>query len=218
MVVMMLKLRILLADDHAIVREGLKALISRQPDMEVVGEAVNGLEAVALAHACAPDVVVIDVSMPILSGGEATARIRRELPAIRVLALSVHDEVGYVRQLLEAGASGYILKRLAADALIAAIRSVAAGGVYLDPLVAGLVVAEAVGRASSGSEDRPALSERENDVLRMIAQGYSNKEIAAVLSLSVKTVETYKARAMEKLALDSRVAIVRFAVEHGWLT
>jgi DNA-binding NarL/FixJ family response regulator len=218
MVVSMAKLRILLADDHAVVREGLKALISSQPDMEVVGEAVDGLDAVALAHTCAPDVVVIDVSMPVLSGGEATARICRELPGTRVLALSVHDEVGYVRRLLEAGAAGYMLKRLAADALIAAVRSVAAGGVYLDPLVAGSVVAEAVGRASSGTEERPALSEREGDVLRMIAQGYSNKEIAAALNISVKTVETYKARAMEKLALDSRVAIVRFAAEQGWLT
>jgi DNA-binding NarL/FixJ family response regulator len=218
MVVLMAKLRVLLADDHAVVREGLKALISSQPDMEVVGEAGDGLEAVALAHACTPDVVVIDVSMPVLSGGEATARICRELPATRVLALSVHDEVGYVRRLLEAGAAGYMLKRLAADALIAAIRSVAVGGVYLDPLVAGSVVAKAVGRASSGAEERPALSEREGDVLRMIAQGYSNKEIAAALSISVKTVETYKARAMEKLALDSRVAIVRFAAEQGWLT
>jgi DNA-binding NarL/FixJ family response regulator len=218
MVVLMPKLRVLLADDHAVVREGLKALISRQPDMEVVGEAVDGLEAVAMAHACAPDVVVLDVSMPLLSGGEATTQICRELPAIRILALSVHDEVGYVRRLLEAGAAGYMLKRLAADALIAAIRSVAAGGVYLDPLVAGSVVAEAVGRASSSADERPALSERENDVLRMIAQGYSNKEIAAALSISIKTVETYKARAMEKLALDSRVAIVRFAAEQGWLT
>lgn len=213
----MTKLRVLLADDHAVVREGLKALISGQPDMEVVGEAVDGTEAVALAHTCAPDVVVIDVSMPGLAGDEATARITRELPAIRVLALSVHDEAGYVRRLLEAGAVGYVLKRLAADELIAAVRSVAAGGVYLDPLVAGSVVAGAVGKATVGAEEHPALSERETDVLRMIAQGYSNKEIATALSISVKTVETYKARAMEKLALDSRVAIVRFAAEQGWL-
>ncbi|NTU83542.1 MAG: response regulator transcription factor [Chloroflexales bacterium] len=214
----MAKLRILLVDDHAVVREGLKALISSQPDMEVVGEAVDGLEAIVVAHACMPDVAVIDVSLPGLSGGEVTARITRELPATRVLALSVHDEAGYVRRLLEAGAAGYVLKRLAVDELIAAVRSVAAGGVYLDPLVAGTVVAGAVGKAPVGAEDRPALSEREGDVLRMIAQGYSNKEIAAVLSISVKTVETYKARAMEKLGLDSRVAIVRFAAEQGWLT
>lgn len=211
------KLRILLADDHAVVREGLKALISSQPDMEVVGEAADGIEAVTLAHVHVPDVMVIDVSMPGLSGSEATARICRELPAIRVLALSVHDEVGYVRQLLQAGASGYMLKRLAADALIAAVRSVAAGGVYLDPLVAGLVVAEVVNKTSSVGE-RPVLSEREGDVLRMIARGYSNKEIATDLGISVKTVETYKARAMEKLTLDSRVAIVRFAAEQGWLS
>lgn len=213
----MAKLRVLLADDHAVVREGLKALISSQPDMEVVGEAVDGFGAVTLAHACTPDVIVIDVSMPGLSGGEATARITRELPATRVLALSVHDEAGYVRRLLEAGAVGYVLKRLAADELIAAVRSVAAGGVYLDPLVAGSVVAGTVGKASVGAAERPSLSERETDVLRMIAQGYSNKEIATALSISVKTVETYKARAMEKLSLDSRVAIVRFAAEQGWL-
>ena len=211
------KLRILLADDHAVVREGLKALISSQSDMEVVGEAADGAEAVTLAHVHMPDVVVLDVSMPGLSGSEATTRICRELPAIRVLALSVHDEAGYVRQLLQAGASGYMLKRLAADALIAAVRSVAAGGVYLDPLVAGVVVAEVVNKTSLVGE-RPVLSEREGDVLRMIARGYSNKEIAIDLGISVKTVETYKARAMEKLTLDSRVAIVRFAAEQGWLS
>lgn len=212
------KLRIFLADDHAVVREGLKTLINTQPDMEVIGEASDGLSAVRQAQECRPDVMIMDISMPDLPGTQATAQLKQMCPNIKVLALSVHEDTSYLRKLLEAGASGYVLKRSAADALIHAIRMVAAGGVFLDPLLADKLVSNIVGaRPEASAPPAAALSEREADVVRMIAEGYSNKEIATQLNLSVKTVETYKARAMEKLGLDSRVAIVRYALRQGWL-
>jgi len=214
----MAKLQIYLADDHVVVREGLKALINAQPDMVVIGEAGDGQTAWQQAQACQPDVVIMDITMPGLNGVEATAALKRASPDIKVLALSVHDDTSYLRQLLAAGAAGYILKHAAADDLIQAIRQVAGGGIYLDPALAGHVVAgyvrvPAAATALLGS----ALSERETEVVQRIAQGYTNKEIAAQLNLSVKTVETYRARALEKLGLDSRAALVRYALSHGWL-
>jgi two-component system response regulator NreC len=212
------KLRIFLADDHAVVREGLKTLVNSQDDMEVVGEADDGVGVWELARDCAADVVIIDISMPQLNGAQATVQIKQQCPAIKVLALSVHEDTSYLRKLLEAGASGYVLKRSAPDALIQAVRMVASGSVYLDPLLSGKVVGTLVGKAASiGEAPAAELSERETDVIRQIAQGYSNKEIAAQLNLSIKTVETYKARAMEKLGIESRVAIVRYALQRGWL-
>lgn len=209
------ELRILLADDHAVVRHGLKALIQAEPDLKLIGEAADGETAFQEAVRLRPDVVVMDISMSRLSGAEATRRLKNTCPEIRVVALTAHEESGYVRQLLEAGATGYVLKRAAAHDLIQAIRTVAAGGVYLDPAVAGRVVEEYVGPKSAVPEAE--LSGREGNVLRLLAQGYSNKEIAAQLELSVKTVETYKARAMEKLGLASRVDLVRYAMQQGWL-
>ena len=212
----MSKLRVFLADDHAVVREGLKALVTAQPTMAVVGEAADGLTACAQVALLAPDVVVMDVSMPGLSGSQATARLRLECPAVRVLALTVHEDRGYLRQLLAAGAAGYVLKRAAPEELIQAIRAVAAGGVYLDPSMAGKVLGGFVRQAAAdgvGAE----LSEREAEVARQTAAGHSNKEIAARLDLSVKTVETYRARAMEKLGLRGRADLVRYAVQQGWL-
>ncbi len=214
----MAKLRIFLADDHAVVRAGLKTLVDAQSDMTVVGEAGDGQAALEQIRDCAADVVIMDISMPQLNGAEATAQLRQLCPDIKVLALSVHEDTGYLRKLLEAGASGYVLKRSAADTLIQAIRMVAAGGVYLDPAIAGKVVGSLLGKPMVVGDPAAAeLSERETDVVRLIAQGYSNKEIANLLNLSVKTVETYKARAMEKIGLDSRVAIVRYALQRGWL-
>ena len=212
----MAKLRVFLADDHAVVREGLKALVNAQPAMAVVGEAADGLTACAQVALLAPDVVVMDVSMPGLSGSQATARLRLECPAVRVLALTVHEDKGYLRQLLAAGAAGYVLKRAAPEELIQAIRAVAAGGVYLDPGMAGKVLGGFVRQAAAdgvGAE----LSEREAEVARQTAAGHSNKEVAARLDLSVKTVETYRARAMEKLGLRGRADLVRYAVQQGWL-
>ena len=212
------KLRIFLADDHAVVRAGLKTLVDAQSDMMVVGEASDGQSALEQMSDCAADVVIMDISMPQLNGASATAQLQQQCPDIKVLALSVHEDTGYLRKLLEAGASGYVLKRSAADTLIQAIRMVAAGDVYLDPAIAGKVVGSLLGKSLVVRDPAAAeLSERETDVVKLIAQGYSNKEIATLLNLSVKTVETYKTRAMEKIGLDSRVAIVRYALQRGWL-
>ncbi|CAN5531362.1 response regulator transcription factor [soil metagenome] len=212
------KLRIFLADDHAVVREGLKSLVNAQPDMEVVGEAGDGRATWQRAKQLQPDVVVMDISMPELNGVQATERLKGECPEVRVLALTVHEDTSYLRQLLQAGASGYVLKRGAAEELIHAIRTVAAGGVYLDPSLAGRVVSRYIGsQAPNGASQRGDLSERETDVLRLIALGYSNKEIAAQLGIGVRTVETYKTRLMVKLDLSSRADIVRYALHQGWL-
>lgn len=212
----MSKLRIFLADDHTVVREGLKRLIDVEPDMEVVGEAADGKEALEKAGQSQPDVVVMDISMPELNGTQATRLLKQSYPKIGVLALTVHEDKSYLRELLEAGASGYVLKRAAGDELIQAIRAVSTGGLYVDPHLAAKLVSTFVqpGSRFGGTGE---LSEREGTVLRLIAQGHSNKEIAAQLGVSVKTIETYKARSMEKLGLRSRVDIIRIAGERGWL-
>jgi two-component system, NarL family, response regulator NreC len=212
------KLQIFLADDHVVVREGLKTLINSQPDMIVIGEAGDGQDAWQQARECQPDVLIMDITMPNVNGVQATERLKRVCPAIKVLALSVHEDTSYLRQLLAAGATGYVLKHVAADVLIQAIRTVAAGGMYLDPALAGHVVARYVRVPGVASELLGSdLSEREVEVAQRVAQGYSNREIATQLSLSVKTVETYRARALDKLGLDSRAALVRYALEHDWL-
>ena len=212
------KLRIMLADDHALVREGLKQLIDGEPDMEVVGEAGDGLQACQQVAALRPDVLVLDLSMPGLSGLQATEQLRQAGTPVKVLVLSMHEEEGYLRQLLRAGASGYVLKRAAAGELTRAVRTVAAGGMYIDPMLAGKFVDLYVDHPATGR--RPAgheLSARETEVLRLLAWGYINKEIAQKLNISIKTVETYKARLMAKLELRSRVDIVRYALRQGWL-
>jgi DNA-binding NarL/FixJ family response regulator len=211
-------LRVFLADDHAVVREGLKSLIDAQPDMEVTGEAGDGQSACELVPGLRPDVVVMDVSMPGMNGARATEQLRLACPEVKVLALTVHEDKGYLRQLLEAGAVGYVLKRAAAEELIRAIRTVAAGGVYLDPALAGTVVGGFVRKpAGRGTPPAADLSDREAEVVRLVAAGHSNKEIAARLEISVKTVETYKARSLEKLGLHSRADLVRYALGRGWL-
>lgn len=212
----MTKLRVFLADDHTVVREGLKRMIDMEPDMEVVGEAADGKEAVRRAGETQPDVVVMDISMPEMNGTQATRELKQLHPKIGVLALTVHEDKSYLRELLEAGALGYVLKRAAGEELIQAIRAVSTGGLYVDPHIAAKLVSTFVqpGSRLGGTGE---LSEREGTVLRLIAQGHSNKEIAAQLGVSVKTIETYKARSMEKLGLRSRVDIIRIAGERGWL-
>lgn len=212
------KLRILLVDDHTVVREGLRSLINGQADLEVVGEAADGHAACAKAMELLPDVIVMDVSMPGLSGDEATERLKRERPEVRILALTVFEDKGHLRKLLRAGASGYILKLATSEELIRAIRVVASGSVYLDPVLAGKVVDDIV---QDGPEPRKGdatrLTERESQVILRVAQGFSNKEIGAQLEISVKTVETHKLRSMEKLGLRSRAEVVQHALRQGWL-
>lgn len=213
-------LRVLVADDHAMLREGLVMLIDAQPDMCVVGQARGGREAHQLAQRLQPDVVVVDISMPDLGGAEAAEQIRVDSPGSRVLALTRHAEQGYLRRMLRAGAHGYLLKRAAADSLIDAIRAVAQGGTYIDPSMVGGLVSRALGTVDASDEPRRPrgqLTEREEQVLRLIAWGQSNKEIAGKLGLSVKTVESYKATAVEKLQLRGRTDIVRHAVAQKWL-
>lgn len=211
------RLRVLLVDDHTIIREGLRALLEVQSDLEVVGEAQDGVAACARAKELAPDVVVMDVSMPDLNGARATEAIRRELPATRVLALTAHKDKGYLRMLLQAGASGYLLKRAASHELIHAIRTVAGGGTYVDPTLAGEVLVAFVRNPSTGTHSVDELSDREAEVVRLIARGFSNKEIASQLDISSKTVETYKTRSLEKLGLSSRSDLVSYALQRGWL-
>ena len=214
----MTKLRILLADDHETVREGLRLIIGAQPDMEIVCEVGDGHAAVEEATKHQPDVVVMDVSMPKLNGLKATQRLKECCPEIKVLALTRHKDDGYLQQILRAGASGYVLKQSPSVELLHAIRSIAAGGKYLDPAVAGKVMGAYVDQQVTSRGGPPVnVSEREEEVLRMIAWGYSNKEIAAQLGLSVKTVEVHKANAMKKLGMQSRIDIVRYSVLQGWL-
>jgi len=212
------KLRVLLADDHMIVREGLKTLINGQPDMQVVGEAVNGREALKCAIELSPDLVVMDISMPEMNGVEATERLRKECPQIKIIALTIYEDISYLRQLLKAGASGYVIKRAVVEELVHAVRICAAGGSYIEPTLAGQVVSTYINRGSGlGGPSQGELSDRETQVLRLVAFGYSNKEIGAKLGISVKTVETYKVRLMGKLNLRSRVEMVRFALRQGLL-
>lgn len=210
------RIRILLADDHTVLRSGLRALLSAQADLEVAGEAADGAEALRLAHTITPDVVVMDIGMPGVSGIDATARMRRELPSTKVLILSMHDDQGYLRQALRAGASGYVLKKAADTELLAAIRAAARGEIFLDPSLAkGLV--EDVVLPKSQEPEIPALSEREREVLHLLARGHTNQQVADHLCIGVKSVETYKARLMDKLGLKGRAELVRYALTHGLL-
>jgi DNA-binding NarL/FixJ family response regulator len=212
------KVRILLADDHETLREGLKMIINSQPDMEVVGEAGEGGEALLKTKTLLPDIVVMDVSMPRMNGLKATETVREACPDTRVVALTRHSDQGYLQQMLRAGASAYVLKQSRPAEVLKAIRAVAAGDSYVDPAVAGkMIVSYSRRRTASSGPGADVLSSREREVLQLIAWGYSNKEIASRLALSVKTVETHKANAMRKLDMRSRIEIVRFALLQGWL-
>jgi DNA-binding NarL/FixJ family response regulator len=213
-----LPIRVLIADDHPVVLAGMKALLAADPGLEIVAEASDGEQALRLATGLRPDVAVLDVSMPGLNGVEVARRLREDCPACKVLALTVHEDGGYLRQLLEAGGAGYVLKRSATEDLIRAVYAVAGGGVYLDPAIAGRIVGPAPDKApDNAAAEHADLSEREVGVLRLTAAGHSNKIIAARLRIGVKTVETYKARAMGKLGFHSRVEVVRYALGKGWL-
>lgn len=210
-------LRILLVDDHEAVRAGLRSLLDAERDMEVIGECTDGDGAVREAARCAPDVIVMDISMAGVNGLEATTQIARAHPACRIIALTRHDDDAFVKLLFRAGAAGYVLKQSRMRELINAIRTVAQGGTYLDPAIgAALGRLPRPAKAVDG-QPRTDLSSREEEVLRLVAWGYSNKEVAKQLDLSVKTVETHKTNACYKLKLSGRIAIVRYALVQGWL-
>ena len=207
--------RVVLADDHKVMREGLRMVLDREADIEVVGEADEGAGAIQLAQDLQPDVMVMDISMTGLNGVKATEALST-IPGIRILILTRHAEQAYVQRLLTAGASGYVLKQSAADELVRAIRRVVAGQKYLDPAITD----QAIGNVTAGSRRAASaarLTRREEDVLRFVALGFLAKEIAISLSISIKTVETHKAKAMIKLGLKNRIDIVRYAMLHGWL-
>ncbi len=220
----MAKIRLLLVDDHAVLRAGLRALLNAEADMEVVGEAENGQQAVDMVRALQPDVVLMDVAMPGMNGIEATRRIKAVAPDVRVLALTMHDDASYLRDILKAGGSGYVLKDAASEELLSAIAAVAQGGTFLHAEHTKLLLDDMLDRQGSRTTAVDAkakryklLSEREAEVFKLVALGYRNSEIAKMLHLSVKTVETYKSRLMQKLGLGSRAALVRYALELGIL-
>jgi two-component system response regulator NreC len=207
-------IRLVLADDHATIREALKLLLSAQPDLQVVGEAEDGQQAVDAAVALRPDVLLMDVSMPGMNGLQATAAVKQRAPSVKVLPLTRHAEESYLGELLRAGAAGYALKQSSSAELVNAIRTVASGRPYLDPeLNGGLLGLFVQGRTV---RKPPDLTPRETEVLQLTAWGYSNKEIAGRLGLSVKTVEVHKTNGMRKLGLTSRLQLVRFALLRGW--
>jgi two-component system response regulator NreC len=212
----MTTIRVLLVEDHETVREGLRMLLESQSDIEVVGEAANGRLAVEYNARFHPQVVIMDLSMPAMNGLAATEAIKRDSPGTAVVALTRHDDAAFVDELRKAGASGYVLKQSASHELLDAIRVAAIGGSYLDATLRQ--------REAQSAEDQidrtrrvPTVSEREKHVLRMMAVGHSNKEIAQSLGVAIKTVEVHKANAMRKLKLRGRIDVVRYAILHGWL-
>ena len=208
--------RILLVDDHAITREGLRSLIEKQSDMEVVGEAEDGRKAFDLVRELLPDIVITDITMPNLNGVDATRQIVRQFPKVKVIALSIHSNRAFVADMLKAGASGYVLKECTFDELVEAIQMVVDGGVYLSPKVAGVVVSDYVQRLFRIAESPlEALAEREREVLQLIGEGKNTKQIALELHVSTKTIEANRHRIMEKLDVHSIAELVKIAVLGG---
>ena len=214
----MTKTRIVLADDHAVLRSGLKLLLNAQEDLTVVGEATNGLEALAAVREYSPDLLLLDISMPKTDGLQVLSQVKRAHPNVRVLVLTMHEEEGYLRRALEMGAAGYCPKSAADAELISAIRSVMRGNVYIHPSHTRILLDKMIAPTGEEAVSSAELSERERAVLRLVALGHTNQDIAERLSLSVKTVETYRARGMEKLGLTSRAALVRYAIQEGWMS
>jgi DNA-binding NarL/FixJ family response regulator len=209
------KIRVLIADDHAILRAGIRALLSPCDDIEVVGEAADGREAVSECRKLDPDLVLMDIAMPGLGGLEATLEIRKDCPRTKVLVLSQYDDREYVRRLLKAGVSGYVLKKAAGADLMAAIRAVYKGGLVLDPSVAREAMEPAEASPQGGGDPYEALTDREKQVLKLVAEGHSNKEVADTLGISVKTAMSHREHVMEKLRLHNRTDLVKFALRQG---
>ncbi len=209
--------RVLLADDHAVLRAGLRLLLANTNEYEVVGEASSGNETLSLAEQLRPDLILLDLSMPALGGLDALPVLRQLVPAARILILTMHDDPQYLRQALKQGASGYVLKKAADSELLSAIRTVMQGDVYVHPSMTRILLEDLLPEAqvSNNKNAWDSLSEREQEVLKMVALGHTSAEIASQLSLSTKTVETYRARGMEKLGLRTRAALVKFALQEG---
>jgi len=211
------KIRVLIAEDHTVVRQGLSALINRQPDMRVVGESGDGKEAVEKAKELCPDVVLMDIAMKRMNGLEATARIKKIAPEVKVLVLTMYENEEYIFQILRAGASGYLLKDAAMTDLIAAIKAVYRGESYLSPSISRKVIDDYIRRAELGEKGGAGdiLSDRENEVLQLIAEGHPYDEIASILCISKKTVETHRANIMDKLNIHDKVGLVKYAIRKG---
>jgi DNA-binding NarL/FixJ family response regulator len=214
-----MSIKVLLVDDHAIIREGLRSLLEKQPEMEVVADTDDGRKAFDLVRELLPDIIIMDITMPGLNGIEATRRIIDEFPAVKVIALSIHSKRRYVADMLSAGAAGYILKECLFDELVQAIKAVAAGGRYLSPRIADVVVSDYVKRLSA-TADLPfeALKTREREVLQLVAEGKSTKQIALYLHLSSKTIEANRRQIMEKLNIHSVAELTKYAVREGLTT
>ncbi len=209
--------RILIADDHGVLRAGLRALLQAEPGLEVVGEAADGEEALRLASALRPDIALMDISMPAGGGIEATRRLRELLPDVRVLILTVHDDKSMVQEAIQAGAAGYILKRAAESELVNAIQAVSRGDMYVHLPMTRVLQTEATAMPAADQVAVETLTPREIEVLRLIARGHTNRQMANLLTLSVRTVESHRANLMDKLNLHSRVELVRYAAQHGLL-
>ena len=210
-------IRLLLVDDHMIVRAGLCSLLGRHPELEIVGEAGEGREAVALAAQLQPDVVLMDLSLSDMEGAEATRQIKKVAPAVNVLALTIHEDEAYLFEMLNAGASGYVPKRAPPEDLLAAIRATAAGEVFLHPIVAGALVRDYLRRARSETEQQSygGLTGRQQEVLTLVAEGLSNQDISSRLDISVRTVERHRENVMKRLNLHSRTDLVKYALREG---
>ncbi|NOT03111.1 MAG: response regulator transcription factor [Anaerolineales bacterium] len=213
-------IRVLLADDHVVLRSGLRLLLTSQNEFEVIGEASSGTETLSLAEQLQPDLILLDLSMPVLGGLDALPTLRKLVPSTRILILTMHDDPQYLRQALKLGASGYVLKKAADAELLSAMRSVLRGEVYVHPSMTRILLEDMLPKSQSrdNKDSWSNLSEREQEVLKMVAFGHTSAEIAEQLNLSAKTVETYRARGMEKLGLRTRAALVKFALQEGLIT
>jgi two-component system, NarL family, response regulator NreC len=208
-------IRVLIADDHTIVRSGVRLLLEAEPDIDVVGEALDGSQAIELAEMLQPDVVLMDIAMPGVDGLQATRQIKTQRPGIQVLVLTMHRSDEYFFEMLKAGASGYILKGADTNDLINAVRVVSRGEVFLYPTMAERLLRDYINRVDGGGQAEPSLSPREKDILRLMADGYSNKEIAEKLVVSSSTIHTHRSNLMHKLGLSSRYELVQYARKHG---
>ncbi len=211
-------IKVLLVDDHTIVRQGIRALLESVPDIQIIGEAEDGKAAVEMAEKLRPNIMLVDISLPMLNGLEVTRRVRKKVPECKVLVLTMHENEMYVSQILRTGASGYLVKKTAVSELIMAIRSVHQGKAYFSPSISKIVLNDYLRKESKG--DGPStelLSNREREILQLLAEGYSNKEIAVILNLSVKTVSNHRNRIMQKLDIHDITSLVKYALKQGFI-